>query len=60
MQGNSNTMGRQSQQKFEAILDHDPSSIVSYQSRCTIRANIIYVPDLAYLKGNTTDLRPLM
>ena len=50
------TIGRPSQWQFEAILDRG-----SILNCCPItkadaqRANIIYGPDLAYLKGKTTD-----
>ena len=49
------TIGRPSQRKFEAILDHGSilnCPVTKADAQC---ANIIYGPDLAYLKGKTTD-----
>ena len=49
------TIGRPSQRQFEAILDRGSilnCPITKADAQCT---NIIYGPDLAYLKGKTTD-----
>ena len=49
------TIGRPSQRKFEAILDHRSilnCPVTKADAQC---ANTIYGPDLAYLKGKTTD-----
>ena len=49
------TIGCPSQRKFEAILDHGSilnCPVTKADAQC---ANIIYGPDLAYLKGKTTD-----
>ena len=49
------TIGRPSQRKFEAILDCGSilnCPVTKSDAQC---ANIIYGPDLAYLKGKTTD-----
>ena len=49
------TIGRPSQQKFEAILDHGSILNCPITKADVQRANTIYGPDLAYLKGKTTD-----
>ena len=49
------TIGRPSQRKFEAILDHGSILNCPVTKADAQRANIIYGPDLAYLKGKTTD-----
>ena len=49
------TIGHLSQQKFETILDHGSilnCPVTKVDAQC---ANIIYGPDLAYLKGKTTE-----
>ena len=49
------TIGRPSQRKFETILDHGSilnCPVTKVDAQC---ANIIYGPDLAYLKGKTTE-----
>ena len=49
------TIGHPSQRKFEAILDHGSilnCPVTKADAQC---ANTIYGPDLAYLKGKTTD-----
>ena len=49
------TIGCPSQQKFEAILDHRSILNCPVTKADTQGANTIYGPDLAYLKGKTTD-----
>ena len=49
------TIRRLSQQKFEAILDRGSILNCPVTKADAQRANIIYGPDLAYLKGKTTD-----
>ena len=49
------TIGRPSQQKFEAILDHRSILNCPVTKADAQGANTIYGPDLAYLKGKTTD-----
>ena len=49
------TISRPSQQKFEAILDHGSILNCPVTKADAQRANVIYGPDLAYLKGKTTD-----
>ena len=49
------TIGCSSQRKFEVILDHGSilnCPVTRADAQC---ANVIYRPDLAYLKGKTTD-----
>ena len=49
------TIGRPSQRKFETILDHGSilnCPVTKADAQC---ANIIYGPDLAYLKGKRTE-----
>ena len=49
------TIGRPSQRKFEAILDRGSILNCPVTKADAQRANIIYGPDLAYLKGKTTE-----
>ena len=49
------TIGRPSQRQFEAILDCGSILSCPITKANAQRANIIYGPDLAYLKGKTTD-----
>ena len=49
------TIGRPSQRKFEAILDYGSILNCPVTKADAQRANTIYGPDLAYLKGKTTD-----
>ena len=49
------TIGRLSQRKFEAILDCGSILNCPVTKSDAQRANIIYGPDLAYLKGKTMD-----
>ena len=49
------TIGRPSQRKFEAILDHGSILNCPITKADAQRANVIYGPYLAYLKGKTTD-----
>ena len=48
-------IGRPSQRKFEAILDQGSILNCPVTRADAHRANIIYGPDLAYLKGKTTE-----
>ena len=52
------TIGRPSQRKFETILDHGSILNCPVTKADAQRANIIYGPDLAYLKGKTTEHTP--
>ena len=49
------TIGHPSQHKFETILDHGHILNCPVTKADAQRANTIYRPDLAYLKGKTTD-----
>ena len=49
------TIGRLSQRKFETILDHGSILNCPVTKADAQRANIINGPDLAYLKGKTTE-----
>ena len=49
------TIGRPLQQKFETILDHGSILNCPITKADAQRANIIYGPDLAYLKGKTME-----
>ena len=49
------TIRHPSQRKFETILDHGSILNCPVTKADTQRANIIYGPDLAYLKGKTTE-----
>ena len=49
------TIGHLSQRKFETILDHGSILNCPVTKADAQRANIIYGPDLAYLKGKTTE-----
>ena len=49
------TIGRPSQRKFETILDHGSILNCPVTRADAQRANIIYGPNLAYLKGKTTE-----
>ena len=49
------TIGRLSQRKFEAIQDHGSILNCPVKKADAQFANTIYGPDLAYLKGKTTD-----
>ena len=52
------TIGGPSQQKFETILDHGSILNCPVTKADAQRTNIIYGPDLAYLKGKTTEHPP--
>ena len=49
------TIGHPSQRKFETILDHGSILNCPVTKADAQRANISYGPDLAYLKGKTTE-----